>query len=415
MQRESLIKGRPIVRGYTIDDAKTRQRDDGFSIQRNDDGTWLVALSVADVASVVPKDSVLDREAQEAVKRGQYKYLPFELVRDVISLEKGRASPAITFTIKLAADMSILSYDIQKTAFFGEESFTYREHGRAKEDMHSDWKFLARELLCKRQKEQGKALKSAFNKAGFNADVPLSCPSNNASIIEELKYLSRRVCAKYFVAHNLRGFFTLEKPLLQTEKDEKHNLMEQGILDALEESLEKGTAASRLSIEASTPIRRYDDLLMQRILSETMEGRETPYKLKELRSLKEFCRWAYQDRMVFALSADLAKKNAHKANSPPQETNKDQSGRKNPAQKGEDLSRAFKKAARDNDVSSGCIAASVVVNATRQHFNLSAVFDKATGDILGVGIAKNIDVAKDKAYQQALQSLDRFDKPAPDS
>ncbi len=61
----------------TIDPADARDFDDAISLQRLDNGNWMLGVHIADVAFFVPPKSPLDREARE---RGTSVYLPDRVI-----------------------------------------------------------------------------------------------------------------------------------------------------------------------------------------------------------------------------------------------------------------------------------------------------------------------------------------------
>ena len=71
--REDLTKTTIV----TIDPADARDFDDAISLERTDNGHWLLGVHIADVAHFVQPGSILDREAE---KRGNSVYLPTQVL-----------------------------------------------------------------------------------------------------------------------------------------------------------------------------------------------------------------------------------------------------------------------------------------------------------------------------------------------
>ena len=73
---EADFAGREDLRGrmlFTIDGPFSKDFDDAVSLERAEDGSWLLGVHIADVSHYVRPGSPIDREAQ---KRGTSLYLP---------------------------------------------------------------------------------------------------------------------------------------------------------------------------------------------------------------------------------------------------------------------------------------------------------------------------------------------------
>jgi ribonuclease R len=82
---EKLIKEREDITNKTIvtidpDDAK--DFDDAISLEKNSDGNWVLGVHIADVSSFVTTDSPLDVEAKN---RGNSAYLPGKVIPEILS------------------------------------------------------------------------------------------------------------------------------------------------------------------------------------------------------------------------------------------------------------------------------------------------------------------------------------------
>lgn len=98
---------------FTIDPSDARDFDDAVSLRRRDDGRWEAGIHIADVAHFVPRDSEVDREAR---RRGNSVYLtggfvpmlPPYLTSDICSLRPNQDRLTHSVLLVLDADGTVL-------------------------------------------------------------------------------------------------------------------------------------------------------------------------------------------------------------------------------------------------------------------------------------------------------------------
>jgi protein SSD1 len=102
------------VRVFTIDPSDSKDLDDAVSIQQNEDGTFDVAIHIADVSYFVKPNTALDRDAR---KRATSVYLvqrcvpmlPPVLSEQLCSLLPGQERLAFSFIFTLTPDARIVN------------------------------------------------------------------------------------------------------------------------------------------------------------------------------------------------------------------------------------------------------------------------------------------------------------------
>ncbi len=100
----------------TIDDITTKDMDDALSIERTETG-YVLGIHISDVAALLNIGSILEREAKT---RGTSIYcpeltinmLPTSLSQARLSLREGELSPVVSYMITLNEDFDIVSYEI---------------------------------------------------------------------------------------------------------------------------------------------------------------------------------------------------------------------------------------------------------------------------------------------------------------
>ena len=119
----------PIV---TIDPKTSKDFDDAICVIKNNDKTYKLYVSIADVAHYVKDNSILD---QEALKRGCSIYLtdrvipmlPHVLSDDICSLNYGAVRLTMTCEIDIDSNGKILSYDVYPSYIKSCRRFCYDE------------------------------------------------------------------------------------------------------------------------------------------------------------------------------------------------------------------------------------------------------------------------------------------------
>jgi ribonuclease R len=122
-----------------IDPDDARDHDDAFTVRRNDDGTWLLRVHIADVAHYVPVGCAIDREAR---LRGTSVYLPGEVFRmlpdrlsaDVCSLLEGKRRLVKTVNMRYTADGRRSSFSIERSVIETKRTLAYGRVFRALEE-----------------------------------------------------------------------------------------------------------------------------------------------------------------------------------------------------------------------------------------------------------------------------------------
>ena len=129
MHNRTDLRELPII---TIDPADARDLDDAISLVDNPDGTMTLGVHIADVSEYVKPGSTLD---QEAYRRGTSIYfpdrvipmLPTQLSNGVCSLNPNE--PRLTLSVMMTLDQNynMVGYDIQKTLIQTRTRFSYDE------------------------------------------------------------------------------------------------------------------------------------------------------------------------------------------------------------------------------------------------------------------------------------------------
>jgi len=294
------------VPAFTIDDDDTLEVDDAITLKK-EGNTITVGIHIADVSAFVAKGDTLD---VEAAKRLSTIYLPASRVRmfpdrlstDLASLHPDVDRPAFTVEVQFDVSGSELTQPGYRLALS-----TVRVNRRLSYDTadelirsggDSDLNLLHSIAL---QLQQARAARGAitFRRPEFQIHVDesgihvgkLDPNSPSRLLISELMILSNGLAADFASIHNVPVIYRTQ------ESRDASAPAETATLDPIAfEKLRKTFKRSRLSLtpgthsglglsaytQASSPIRRYADLVTQQQFTAFLRGKPVPYDREEL-------------------------------------------------------------------------------------------------------------------------------------
>jgi len=200
---------------FTIDPVDAKDFDDAVSIEKNDDGTYLLGVHIADVSHYVPENTPLDKEA---LRRATSVYLvknvipmlPEKLSNDICSLKPHEERLTFSIFINLSKRFAVKGFELKKSVIKSKRRFTYEEAQNIIETKSGDF---AEELLLMykisksftMQRLQDESLdfdsnevKFTFNKKGEVEDIIVKERLDSMRLIEEFMLLANK-CATLFV------------------------------------------------------------------------------------------------------------------------------------------------------------------------------------------------------------------------
>lgn len=333
----------------TIDPEDAKDFDDALSIEKNEKGNFVIGIHIADVSHYVDYDSYLDQEAQQ---RGNSVYLvgkvipmlPENLSNNICSLVPNEDRLTYSVIVEMTPRGRILEYHIKKTIINSKRRFNYDEVQKIIETGEGDFAEdilnldkLAKILRRKRMKEGSfdfntLEVKFKLDEYGRPLEAYIKSMKDSNMLVEEFMLLANKIVAQHIsrpksgdtkpFVYRVHDFPDQEKiiefvrfvkslgynvsPNLIKKSSEFQKLLDQ-VKGKEEEPLINELAIRSMAkafysprnighyglgfkyyTHFTSPIRRYSDLLVHRLLLKYIENAKLPgYTLEELEEICE--------------------------------------------------------------------------------------------------------------------------------
>lgn len=295
---------------YTIDDESTTEIDDGLSWELLPEGRERLWVHIADPTRWLAPEDELDLEAR---KRGSTVYLPTGMVpmfpellaTGPMSLVQGKMCCALSFGVVLDQTGGVEDYTIHPSLIKPTYRLTYEDVDEMLElGVQAEPEIEAISNWAKRRKSwrynQG-AISISMPEAMIKVkndqiDIDILDDSSSRQLVAEMMILAGEVAARYGQLHNIPLPFR-GQPQPELPPDEELLLLPAGFVRAC--AMRRCMPKSEMSItpvrhaglglntytQATSPIRRYSDLLTHFQLKAHLRGDVPPFSAEQLKEV----------------------------------------------------------------------------------------------------------------------------------
>ena len=293
---------------YTLDDAGTREIDDGVSLEVQNGEVW-IWVHIADPARLISSGSPLDQEARRRATSlyladGVLPMLPLELAAGPLSLRAGQRTAAISVSVRLDSAGAIADRRIARSWVQPRYGLTYADGDELIELAPPGDETLAdlselMQLRSRWRRQQGALtfdrMEGRFRRREGELSLQLVEPSPARLMVSEAMLLMGAVVAEFGCQHELALPFRSQPPAELPSQAELDQLPEGAARDAaIKRCLSRGVQGTQpmahfslgLSayVQATSPIRRYADLVSHRQIIAQLEN-TTPLSEPEMGEL----------------------------------------------------------------------------------------------------------------------------------
>ncbi len=294
----------------TIDAPHSRDLDDALSCRPTIDGGFELAIHITDPSAMIERDGPLDREAE---KRGTSVYLPTgsvpmfprQLSEEKMSLLPGKTRPALTALVTFDASLEVVDSEILLTTIEVDRRLSYdevdamldgEESGRFP-DLVARLEHVADECHNRRTEDGGAYfdLPDMEMEVDADSDPPevevesVETETRSRALVSELMVLNNEMVGKFCARREIPAIFRTQPPPEQPLVDDEIEAIPEGVARTFAQiyRMNRGETTSQPGrhfglglntyAQASSPIRRYIDLVCQRQVKAAILDEPLPY------------------------------------------------------------------------------------------------------------------------------------------
>ncbi len=351
----------------TIDPVDARDFDDAISLEKNDRGNWRLGVHIADVAHFTPLKSALDREARNRstsvyLPDRVIPMLPETISNHLASLQPDRVRYAKTAYIEFTPEGTRVSVEVHTSAIRSRRRFTYEEvddylndaepwREKLTPDVHALLGRMHELAMTLRKKRLARGaielvlpeVKIDLDKQGRVSGAHVVENTESHQIIEEFMLAANEAVAEYLRERHLfflrrvhdapdprklealsaflkelglecdqvANRFEVIRVLAETADSPLRYAVHYAILRSMAKAVYSPEDAGHFALASdcychfTSPIRRYPDLTIHRMLTALEQGRKPVQDLEAITILGEHC--SNREQRAAAAERELVK------------------------------------------------------------------------------------------------------------
>jgi len=307
----------------TVDEAESEDRDDALSLVVDAGGdtpnsSFHIGIHITDAGVLVPGGGAMDREADRRMAtlylpEGKIGMLPSELVSRTGSLEAGEARIGVSLLARVSASGEVLDWEVAPSIVRSQAALTYEEADRVLEDEADPWHLMLTSLcgvsdtLRRRRETAGAVIVPRSEmviriRSQGRVEVVVRRSTPARELVAELMILCNSLLAEFcreagvdaayrsqvapdlsdILADVRSGSGIPDTPLV------RHLVMKRLLPAELDiVPAPHGGLGVRAYIQATSPLRRFPDLVMQRQISHYLESGKALYSSEAVASVAQ--------------------------------------------------------------------------------------------------------------------------------
>ncbi len=294
----------------TIDAPHSRDLDDALSCQPTIEGGWEVGIHVADPSALVTMDSLLDREARKRatsvyLPTGSIPMFPRSLSEDKFSLVEDKVRPAMTTRVIFDENLEIIETEIVPSLIQVNRRLSYVEtdellesddSGRF-EDLVQNLKYIADHCYTRRVDQGAFSFDLPDTKVVVDdsTDPPtvevsaVETDTASHALVSELMILNNEMVGRFCTRNEIPVIYRNQESPDDPLVDDEILAIPEGPARAFAQirRMKRGEISTVAALhfglgiygyaQASSPIRRYSDLICQRQIKAFLSDHPLPY------------------------------------------------------------------------------------------------------------------------------------------
>ncbi|MGH2542255.1 MAG: ribonuclease catalytic domain-containing protein, partial [Ardenticatenaceae bacterium] len=303
------------IEAVTIDDEGTQDRDDALSLESEADGVYRIGIHIADAGALIPPGGALDEEADRRMSslylpERKIPMLPPEISNGYGSLNAGDKRIALSLIATVTESGEVLDWQVTPSVIRSDAALSYEEADQAISDesnaRHHMFAALNRvsEALRRRREDAGAIklerpdliIKVAESGKISVRVIPRSTPSR--MMVTEYMILCNTLLAEFCKREELPAAYRAQSAPDFSDLDTDEALedgplrwyqmirrMPPADLDTF--PAPHGGLGVPAYIQATSPLRRFPDLIMQRQISHFLSAGRPQYDTDTISSMAQ--------------------------------------------------------------------------------------------------------------------------------